>query len=103
MVMIAWFDTKLVKSLTVYGIGVGSSVKPDSGVNVTLPLPSTLHSPWPATTSVVCWPASDGFRSTDVGSKSPFGSLSLVRMFSVTGPGGLASELSFTAIGGNCW
>jgi len=53
MVIVARFDVRPVVSCTVYGIGVGSSLKLASGVNVTLPALSTVHVPWPATTSVV--------------------------------------------------
>jgi len=39
-------------SLTVYWIGVGSPVKPGSGVKVIAPVAGlTLHVPWPATGS----------------------------------------------------
>jgi len=88
MVIVAWFETSPVASLTVYGIGVGSPWKVASGVNVTLPSASTLHVPCPATDNEVWMPAVAGSKSTVLTSRSLFGSLSLFVTFKVTAPGG---------------
>jgi len=100
MLIVAWFDTKPVASLTVYGIGVGSPVKPACGVNVTLPLGAAVQVPWPATTSVVCWPARPGFRSTVLTSKSLFDRCRSCR--AQRHRPAVASELSLFATGGCC-
>ena len=83
-------------------MGVGFCVKPTLGKKVTLPELSTCQKPSPGTMKVVCWPGVAGSRSTVLGSRSLFGSVSLAVTFRVTGPGGLFSELSLTATGGSC-
>jgi len=100
-VIVAWFDTRPVASLTVYGIGVGSPVKPACGVKVTLPLGAAVQVPRPLPPA-----SSAGPRAPDSG--PPCSHQVVVRIGIVARgaqrhrPGGLASELSLFATGG-CW
>ncbi len=81
-------------SYTTYSISVGSPTRAASGVNVTKPLESTLHTPSPVTVSVFSIDSVEGSRSTLLASTVPSGSLSIpcplssVTTFSVTEPMG---------------